>query len=182
MVDWHELEAEKKRQQSELDHPHSATSATDPGQSKAERALQRQWIQERIEPFQEKIHKVIETWNTVVGTLLAEIAAASWGEQRGGRYSWTLQCSIIWSEESQTPSLYWIALHRQPYLYAWYAVELRTDLESSPLRFVIHCKESSYTISADLTQDALKFALIAAFRLGPLENIFYEPNPGVLVE
>jgi hypothetical protein len=61
-------------------------------------------------------------------------------------------------------------------------VELRTDLEASPIRFVIYCKESAYTISADLTADALKSALVTAFRLGPLVNIFYEPVPGVLIE
>jgi hypothetical protein len=92
-----------------------------------------------------------------------------------------LKSKVILSEESQTPSLYWVTVRRQPYVYAWYAVELRTDLESQPIRFVISCKESSFTISADLTVDSLKSALVTAFKYGPMDNIFYEDIPGVPV-
>jgi hypothetical protein len=182
MDDGQDVDKDTQRQPDELDRQRSQHLVSDPGKSKAEQALQVQWIQERIEPFQDKIQTLIETWNSLVQKLLTEISVSSWGEQKSDRYSWTLQSSIIWSEESQTPSLYWVALRRQPYAYTWFAVELRTDLEASPIRYVIYCKESAYTISADLTADALKSALVTAFRLGPLVNIFYEPVPGVLIE
>jgi hypothetical protein len=141
--------------------------------------MQIQSIRERIEPSQDKIQELIETWNPVVCEVLAGIAAATWGDQNSGRFSWSLKSKVIWSEESQTPSLYWEAVRRQPHTYAWYAVELRTDLETQPIRFVIYCKESAYIISADLTVEALKSALVTAFKLGPVENIFHVDSPGV---
>jgi len=185
MDEWQELKEEKNRQQIELERQRAvqaAMASIDPVESKSQRAMQIQSIRERIEPFQEQIQQMINTWNGVVAELLKEIASATWGEQNSGRYSWAISSSIIWSEESQTPSLYWVALRRQPYVYAWYAVELRTDLDAQPVRFVIYCKESSYAISADLTVEALKSALVTAFKLGPLNNIFYESIPGVPIE
>jgi hypothetical protein len=185
MDDWHELQEAKKKQQIERERQRAeqaAMASIDPVETRTERALQVQSIRERIEPFQEQIDDLIEKWHQVACELLREIAAATWGDADGGRFSWTLKGSIIWSHESQTPSLYWVTMRRQPYSYAWYTVELRTDLEAQPVRFVISCKESAYTISADLTVDALKSALVTAFKLGPVTNIFYEELPGIPIE
>jgi hypothetical protein len=185
MDDWHELEEAKRKQQFEQERQRAiqaAKVAVDPSEARSERAMQVQSIHERIESSQEQINNLIETWDPVVCELLAEIAAATWGERTSARYSWTLSGKVIWSTESQTPSLYWQALQHQPYYYAWYAVELRTDLNAQPVRFVITCKESTFTISADLTIDALKSALVTAFKLGPMDNIFHEEVPGIPIE
>jgi hypothetical protein len=185
MDEWHELEEAKKKIQLDQQRERAAQAAMaaiDPVEAKSERAMQILKIQERIEPDQEKIQELIDDWHLVVCQHLAEIANATWGEKIEGRFSWILKGKVIWSEESQTPSLFWLALRRQPYNYAWYTVELRTDLDASPLRFVVSCKESTFTISADLTIDALKSALVTAFKLGPIENIFYEDIPGIPFE
>jgi hypothetical protein len=185
MGEWQELEEAKKKiqiEQAREQAAQAAMAAIGPVETRSERAMQILRIQERIESDHEQIQKLIEIWNPIVSAHLTEIAAATWGEKNESRYTWSLKGKVIWSEESQTPSLYWIALRKLPYFYAWYAVEMRTDLEAQPIRFVISCKESSYTISADLTVDSLKSALVTAFKLGPLDNIFYEDVPGIPIE
>jgi hypothetical protein len=185
MDEWHELEKAKQQIQLEQERERAAQAAManiDPVEARTERALQILRIQERIESDGEQIQKLIDTWHSAVCEHLTEIAIATWGEKNDGRFSWNLKGKVIWSEESQTPSLYWVAYRQQPYHYAWYTVELRTDLEAQPLRFVISCKETSYTISADLTVDALKSALVTAFKLGPMDNIFFTDIPGIPIE
>jgi hypothetical protein len=174
---WQELERAKKEKQEENERERLQRSASvypDSIGARMEVTLEAQVIQEKIEPHSEKIAGLIEMWNPIVRELLSEIAAATWGNR-----IWKLSGKIIWSQDSQTPSLYWQALHSRTYYNAWYSVELRTDLEANAIRFIIYCKEASYTISADMTEEALKSALVDAFKLGPLDNIFHENFPGI---
>jgi hypothetical protein len=132
-----------------------------------------------VAPFQELIDSLVNVWNPVVKEALTQIAAATWGDSDAEKRRWWVKGWIVWTPDSQTHSLYWEARTTRMRYVGWYGVELRTDLDSQPVRFSVSCSTADYTISADLNEEALKEALVEAFKLGPKGNIFREDITGI---
>ncbi len=182
--DWPELERARLQREAQLERQRmerSAAALPDTMESRIERALAVQALEARLGPYQEQMFELAKTWDPQVKPLLEQVAISTWGDSPDQRVRWSVEGKIIWRPESQTPSLYWEALFAQLRYMGWYGVELRTDLQVRPLRFVITCNEADYTISTSLNAGALKSGLVQAFRLGPLDNIFHAEIPGVRI-
>ncbi len=184
MDDWPELERARQQHEAQIERERmdrSAAALPDTMEARIERALAIQALESRLGPYQEKMFELAKTWDPLVKPLLEQLAVSTWGDSPDQRAHWSIAGKIIWRAESQTPSLYWEALFSQLRYIGWYGVELRTDLQVRPLRFVITCSEADYTISTSLNVDALKSGLVQAFRLGPLDNIFHTEIPGIQI-
>ncbi len=182
--DWPELEKARQQRQAQIERARmdrSAAALPDTMEARIERALAVQALEARLSPYQERMLELAKTWDPQVKPLLEQVAISTWGDNPDQRSRWSVEGKIIWRPESQTPSLYWEALFVQLRYIGWYGVELRTDLQVHPIRFVISCREADYTISTSLTAEALKAGLVQAFRLGPLDNIFHKEIPGIQI-
>lgn len=181
---WPELEKIRQQKQAQARRARTDRGVSFfPGmlESKVERALHIQALEAKLAPYRQRIQDLAGKWDAGVKDLLTQVAASTWGDNPAERERWSVEGKIIWRSESQTPSLYWEALFSQSRYLGWYGVELRTDLDVRPVRFVITCNEADYTISTGLSLEALKAGLVQAYRLGPLDNIFHQEPPGILI-
>ncbi len=182
--DWPELERARLQREAQIERERldrSVAALPDTMEARIERALAVQALEARLGPYQEQMLALAKTWDPQVKPLLEQVAITTWGDSPAERARWSVEGKIIWRPESQTPSLYWEALFSQMRYIGWYGVELRTDLQVRPIRFLISCNEADYTISTSLNADALKAGLVQAFRLGPLDNIFHKEIPGIQI-
>lgn len=138
----------------------------------------------------QQIDALIEQWELPVGALLLRIARETWPQ--GG---FTLQSKLGNHEPGEPNSLFWEVDRAEKFTHAWYTVELALDNAFEPAGFWVECAKppperqpgqppprqprpgQPLRLPAAPTLEALKVALVAALKNGPLVRNRHE-RPG----